>query len=518
MAVFDPKQQRMCVRLVYDGAASAGKTTNLRQLAEIFATQRTGELLSPAEMDGRTLYFDWLQIAAGMVSGFPLLCQVISVPGQVVLTPRRRHLLSTADAVVHVCDSEEQTTARAREGLHLFDEVEGARGERVPLVVQANKQDRPGAIAGAALSAALGRGTVPVVEAIASDGIGVIDTFVAAVRAVVRSIQARVERGDVRVAVRLAETADAVLERLGAEAVDPEWALELMLEEASNAFALGASLEAGADEGPPPTWRPASDPGRVPELPTEHVPTGFIWPAHTGRAALRALRGEPAMKNPVRLDPQGTVRLVLGDLVLSTTRDRRYDTAEAARQALVRAARERTQLGPLLAPETVLVAQPARDDSSWLWTVLPRMPTVADLVASRDAAAPPRGTVLAAYGGALADALRAAALHGLSIDLAPASFGVRHGLVRYAGDLAAADASRNLARQLLDALAAVASVCDVEAAVGSFEAALASRLGADDLAKIAQATPWRDLPSVPEALRPLRLRVEKAVGRGRKAA
>ena len=71
MVAFDVEQQRMCVRVVYDGVASAGKTTNLRQLAELFATQRTCELFSPAEMDGRTLYFDWLQIAAGMVCGFP---------------------------------------------------------------------------------------------------------------------------------------------------------------------------------------------------------------------------------------------------------------------------------------------------------------------------------------------------------------------------------------------------------------------------------------------------------------
>src|ERR1700760_3712132 len=129
MPVFDIEQQRMCVRVVYDGAASAGKTTNVRQLAELFATQRTCEVFSPAELNGRTLYFDWLQIAAGMACGVPLVCQVITVPGQQVLTPRRKHLLTTADVVVHVCDSDEFSVARASEGLALFDEVERARGE-----------------------------------------------------------------------------------------------------------------------------------------------------------------------------------------------------------------------------------------------------------------------------------------------------------------------------------------------------------------------------------------------------
>ena len=60
MAIFDPVEQRMCVRIVYDGAGGAGKTTNLRSLCNLFATQHTTELFSPGELDGRTLYFDWV--------------------------------------------------------------------------------------------------------------------------------------------------------------------------------------------------------------------------------------------------------------------------------------------------------------------------------------------------------------------------------------------------------------------------------------------------------------------------
>src|SRR6202000_2110946 len=115
------------------------------------------------------------------------------------------------DVVVHVCDSDEFSVSRAAEGLSLFDEVEQMRGERIPLVIQANKQDHPGAVSGAALVAALGRAQLPVVEAIASEGIGVVDTFVAAVRAAVRSIQARVEGGQTRIVVQQVETATALL-------------------------------------------------------------------------------------------------------------------------------------------------------------------------------------------------------------------------------------------------------------------------------------------------------------------
>ena len=191
MAFFDTREQRLGVRVVYDGVACAGKTTNLRQLCLLFAAQRCSAVTSPAELHGRTLFFDWMQIMAGAACGFPLLCQVLSVPGQVVLGPRRRHLLGSADVIVYVCESHEAAIAAAKAGLELHDHLARERGIEVPLVIQANKQDQPGALDGPALLRALGREGTPLVEGIASDGVGVVDTFVAAVRTVVRSLQSR---------------------------------------------------------------------------------------------------------------------------------------------------------------------------------------------------------------------------------------------------------------------------------------------------------------------------------------
>ncbi|HEY2518233.1 MAG TPA: GTPase domain-containing protein [Polyangiaceae bacterium] len=520
MATFDIAQQRMCVRVVYDGAASAGKTTNLRHLAELFASQRTCELYSPAEMDGRTLYFDWLQIAAGMVCGFPLVCQVITVPGQVVLTPRRRHLLSGADVVVHVCDSDAQAAARAAEGLGLLAQVEEERGETVPLVIQANKQDQPGALAGAALLAALERHDVPVVEAIASDGVGVVDTFVAAVRAAVRSIQSRVESGKVKVAVDHAETADEVLEKLAAQRVDPEWAVEMMLEEASNALAFAEPGAEAPPNAPPAEMLAAAPcPNHLPTLPTEHVPTGFVWPAHTGRAVLRALEGEPEMRAPVTLDAEGVATVEAGEYLLTTRQERRFETAEAARQALVRAARERTQLGALLAPETVLVAQPGGDGATWLWRILPRMPTVAELVASPERPEPLRAALLTVFGEALAEALRLEAQIGVTLDLSPASFGVRQGAVRYLGAVSVETVGRDVGRALTEALVSLASLSDtLEPAVHALESAITVKLSPEELAKLAHGATWRDPSASSPVLRDARTRIEEAFNRNWKAA
>lgn len=230
MASYDPFDQRVCIRVVYDGVGGAGKTTNLRMIRELLATQRAIEFYSPGDVGGRTLYFDWLEIPSGSVCGLPLTSQLISVPGQPAFASRRRDLLASADVVVFVADSSPAGVAEGRRALALLDEA--SAGRRVPLVVQANKQDAPGALVGPAVAAGLGRESAPVIEAVGADGVGVIDTFLGAVRLAVRAIQAEADAGTLRLEVKRAETAAALLARARRCAIDPELASEVLLEEA----------------------------------------------------------------------------------------------------------------------------------------------------------------------------------------------------------------------------------------------------------------------------------------------
>ena len=105
MAIYDQEQQKVVVRIVYDGPARAGKTTNMRQLAECFSLRSRSEIYVPEEMDGRTLYFDWMQLDGGLVAGEALRCQFLTVPGQRGLATRRKRILQSADVVVFVCSS-----------------------------------------------------------------------------------------------------------------------------------------------------------------------------------------------------------------------------------------------------------------------------------------------------------------------------------------------------------------------------------------------------------------------------
>lgn len=426
MAVFDPSEQRMCVRVVYDGAAGAGKTTNLRQLATLFAAQRTTEVASPVELRGRTLYFDWMEIAAGVVCGFPLMCQVISVPGQVAFSARRKHLLESADVVVYVCDSSDAAVRRAHDA---FSVVEGMSGR--PIVLQANKQDQPNALDARTILASLGR-DLPVVEAIAADGIGVVDTFVTAVRTVARRLQVQTEREGLRVPVRLADSMNEVLASVVAAPIDRFGAAELLLEEASAAFLFAEPV---AKPSHPVTTEGAPSVVDAP-LPNADVPTGFVWPAHTGRAILRALAPEDAVRSAGN-------EWTIGDRVLSTSPDLRFDEPDAARQALVRAARERTQLEGLLVADTVLVVQAATDGTSWLWTVRPKL---RELHAWLDE----ERTRLQALGAAVAMAANVALRHGLAFTSGFTAFGLQNGTIRYGGALVATDSAGEAAVRLLE--------------------------------------------------------------------
>jgi len=105
MASFDTERQCHVVRIVYDGPGFAGKTTNLKRVHEIIPPGRRSEIVTPAELKGRTMFFDWLEIEGPKHDGVGLYFQLITVPGQIERNYRRRPLVAMADVIVFVCDS-----------------------------------------------------------------------------------------------------------------------------------------------------------------------------------------------------------------------------------------------------------------------------------------------------------------------------------------------------------------------------------------------------------------------------
>src|SRR5579862_9592390 len=143
MATLDPRNNTVVIRIAYDGAPMSGKSTSVRALGRGLGS----EVCTPAEIGGRTLYFDWLDYTGGLFEGHRIRCQIISVPGQATLAPRRRRLLESADAIVFVGDSTPSGFISDRGYLSgLARVLEQIPGPPVGLVLQANKRDHPHAI------------------------------------------------------------------------------------------------------------------------------------------------------------------------------------------------------------------------------------------------------------------------------------------------------------------------------------------------------------------------------------
>jgi len=183
MASYDPDRSCYVVRVVYDGPGMAGKTTNLRKICEFVPATRRSELVTPAQLRGRTMFFDWLEVDGPRKAPAPIKLQLISVPGQVERNYRRRPLVEMADVVVFVCDA---SPAQVPDSLRAFARLRGsikARKKPIPVVVQVNKQDVEGALEPERMKKRLKLAdTVPVLAASASLGTGVKETLAMATR------------------------------------------------------------------------------------------------------------------------------------------------------------------------------------------------------------------------------------------------------------------------------------------------------------------------------------------------
>lgn len=398
MAVLDLAQNRIIIRIVYDGLPGSGKTTNLRQLCSFFTLLRRGELYTPEEVEGRTVFFDWLQVEGGVVAGYRLRCEMVTVPGQEEFAARRRHLLRAADGIVFVSDGTDAALARRR-----LQDLPA-----VPIVLQANKQDAQGAAPPKDIAAMLGADALPVVAARAAHGIGVRETAVMIIRAVAEAVQKYlIEHGP---------------DALAGSAESPQDMFETMRKDQQPVReAVAAALA------------PASIADSLPPLPDDRAATGLVWPALRGREVVRHVTTMRAELREDLIGQNGTgegsgksdVFLYQAEgWCLKTSRRRRFDDLEDARGALVHLARNKLALGDLLLADTVATVKGDVQGGYWLWTVTPWLVTLrremTDAAEARNVGA--LGRALEGYADSVVASLQLTERRGLSLDIHPSNF------------------------------------------------------------------------------------------------
>lgn len=180
MAVYNYSGKEINAKVVYYGPALSGKTTNLEWIYSKIPVEYSGKMVSLRTQADRTIFFDFLPLDLGLIENFRTRFMLYTVPGQVHYNATRKMVLKGVDALVFVADSEPE---------RMDDNVESLRNLRenltdlgidpnsLPLVMQWNKRDLPGALPVEEMERILNPEGNPSFEACALTGEGVYETL-----------------------------------------------------------------------------------------------------------------------------------------------------------------------------------------------------------------------------------------------------------------------------------------------------------------------------------------------------
>jgi len=188
------KLREINLKIVYYGPSLSGKTTTLQYVHSKTHPDRRGDLVSLKTREDRTLYFDYMQIELGMISGLKPRFNIYTVPGQVYYKQTRKLVLKGADGVVFVADSRRQ---RLRDNILAVRDMRrdlrdlGFNPEQMPLVLQCNKRDLEDIVPVTTLKNSLKMNGVPTFETIAIQGEGVLDGLKTIINRVVNKTEHR---------------------------------------------------------------------------------------------------------------------------------------------------------------------------------------------------------------------------------------------------------------------------------------------------------------------------------------
>ncbi len=194
MSFINYSSREINCKIVYYGPGLCGKTTNLQYIYNKTNPEAKGEMISLATETERTLFFDFLPLSMGDIHGFKTRFHLYTVPGQVFYDASRKLILKGVDGVVFVADSQVERMEANLESLdNLRENLEdhGFDLDKLPYVVQYNKQDLPNAAPVEDLKNLLNPGKVPDFPAVAISGEGVFTTLKAVAKLVLLELKKR---------------------------------------------------------------------------------------------------------------------------------------------------------------------------------------------------------------------------------------------------------------------------------------------------------------------------------------
>jgi mutual gliding-motility protein MglA len=194
MPVLSPLARELVFKVVYYGPGLGGKTSTLRHIHSTTDPQYRGKMVSLATPVDRTLYFDFLPIRVPVRQRMGVRLQLFTVPGQVYYNATRKLVLTGADGVVFVADSQRARAEANLESLQNLQDNLAQHGRslaEVPHVVQYNKRDLRELVSMEELERTLNVYGVPSFATVATRGDGVYESLEAVTRAVLEDFARR---------------------------------------------------------------------------------------------------------------------------------------------------------------------------------------------------------------------------------------------------------------------------------------------------------------------------------------
>jgi mutual gliding-motility protein MglA len=194
MPVVNPLAREVVFKVVYYGPGLGGKTTSLQYIHATARPEHRGKMVSLATPVDRTLYFDFLPIRLPSVRGMNVRLQLFTVPGQVYYNATRKLVLTGADGLVLVFDSQRGRIDANEESWQNLQENLEAHGRTLaslPHVIQYNKRDLYDAVPIEELEPLLNRHQAPSFGSCAMSGEGIYEALEAVTRAVLDDFEER---------------------------------------------------------------------------------------------------------------------------------------------------------------------------------------------------------------------------------------------------------------------------------------------------------------------------------------
>jgi signal recognition particle receptor subunit beta len=290
MPVVNPLARELVFKIVYYGPGLGGKTTTLQHIHATAKPEHRGKMVSLATPVDRTLYFDYLPIRLPTLRGLGVRLQLFTVPGQVYYNATRKLVLTGADGVVLVADSQRLRADASSESLeNLRDNLRehGRSLSEVPHVIQYNKRDLNDVVPIDELERKLNLHGAPSFASVATRGDGVYESLEAIARAVLDDFEKRVPEGRGLPLHQLelpegglAEALRRAEEDLGTESTRTPVSAPIRRTESLSMLRLSAIPEAdpGEDAARAISAKPAREPESEPETGSVNDPAPLAAP------------------------------------------------------------------------------------------------------------------------------------------------------------------------------------------------------------------------------------------------